>query len=66
MTTDYPIATQHAVRAAFWEQYNGPNNGRTKRQNDQPADCRMAFVFFVDALERDGTISSRLADKVTL
>jgi hypothetical protein len=39
---------------------------KSKRQNKQPADIRMAFVDYVDMLSRDGTISEQLAQRVTL
>lgn len=63
--------TQEQVRAAFWvafpelTQRIGPR-GRILPQNQQPADTRMAFVDFVDALHRDGMIGDELAQRVTL
>lgn len=40
--------------------------GRVLRQNKQPADTRMAFCDFVERLHRNGAISDRLANTVTL
>ena len=37
-----------------------------KRQNDYPVDIRVAFVDYVDYLEKDGQISEALASRVTL
>lgn len=61
------ITTQAQVRAAFWRDLDTqePVNTR-KRQNDQPADVRMAFVDYVDMLARSGEISQTLAGRVTL
>ena len=61
--------TQTDIRNAFWNVFfveGKPRRFYGKSQNDLPADLRMAFVNFVDELERDGTISETLAGKVTL
>jgi hypothetical protein len=64
------MKTQKQVRESFWNYYypNGIPRGvyKSKRQNKQPADIRMAFVDYVDMLSRDGTISEQLAQRVTL
>lgn len=63
------MTTQAQIRDAFWLTYfveGKPRKYYGKTQNDLPADLRMAFVEFVDRLERDGTISSALAARVTL
>ena len=61
------MTTQKQIRAAFWSAMKGTNQyDQTKRQNDQPADIRCAFVAFVDSLAKSGEISERLAEKVTL
>ena len=71
----YLYTSQKQVRAAFWRENPGVVRRRvdglhgqpvTARQNQQPADTRAAFVVFVDQLERNGTISERLAAMVTL
>lgn len=61
------LTTQQAVREAFWENY-GDEFPRVpgQTQNDYPANVRATFVDFVDALARDGVISERLAERVTL
>lgn len=63
------MKTQADVRDAFWLTFfveGKPREFRGKSQNDLPADIRCAFVEFVDALHRDGTISEDLAARVTL
>lgn len=63
----YRLTTQRQVRAAFWLLCEGQyRKYRGKRQNDYPADVRMAFVDFVDHLQKEGRISEALADRVTL
>jgi hypothetical protein len=69
-TKAYPITTQQALRAAFWESAD-PMNGdgitrRKLRNGDYTTDTRCAFVDFVDMLARDGQISEALAQRVTL
>lgn len=65
--------TQAEVRAAFWQHLADCGDWETsrlyrvrKRQNDYPADTRFAFCDFVDALQRGGEISEKLAARVTL
>jgi hypothetical protein len=62
------MKTQKQVRESFWEAFpQYASERRTgKRQNDYRADIRMAFVDYVDMLSRDGTISEKLALRVTL
>jgi hypothetical protein len=55
--------TQKEIRAAFYAEH--PTASR-RPQNDQPADIRMAFCEFIDALHRAGLISDSLADRATL
>jgi hypothetical protein len=69
----YPITTQRAIRAAFWEAHAGipgitPRrivnySGYGKMHN---TDTRCAFCDFVDSLSKDGQISEALAARVTL
>lgn len=65
-----PLTTISAVRIAFWAAHPGLHcvwtHGRRARQNAQSADTRVAFVDYVDALARNGTISESLAQRVTL
>ena len=63
------MTTQQQIRAAFWQQQfpdGVPYKYRGKSQNDLPCDIRCAFVDYVNALAMDGTISERLAERVTL
>lgn len=67
----YPITTQAALRAAFWAEYpqlacKRNRAGKTRSQNSQPVDTRMAWVDYVDQCERAGVISTALADRATL
>jgi hypothetical protein len=69
---------QAQVRSDFWRMFHlailhkqGKVEGRPRKfsgksQNDLPADVRAAFVDFVDHLAREGTISARLANRVTI
>lgn len=41
-------------------------HGKLLPQNYQCTDTRLAFVYHVDCLERDGLISTKLAERVTL
>jgi hypothetical protein len=67
-----PMKTQTEIRRAFWS--NHPEldklarerGTRSKRQNSQPTDIRVAFVDWVDSLAKDGQISAELAHNVTL
>lgn len=56
--------SQKQVRAAFWEQWEGPR--RAGGQNEQTTDCRVAWCDFVESLHRNGDISDKLAERVTL
>jgi hypothetical protein len=55
--------TQKQIRAAFYAEH--PTISR-RPQNDQPADIRMAFCEFIDALHRARLISDALAARATL
>lgn len=66
------LTTQKQVRDAFWQNLPDWLNGEARvrkanqRQNQYPTDTRVAFVDFVDWMNKDGQISDKLADKVTL
>jgi hypothetical protein len=63
------ITTQAQIREAFWAAFSvdgKPKAFAGKSQNDLPTDVRCAFVDFVDALQKDGTITEALAARVTL
>lgn len=61
--------TQAQVRDAFWKatypRFQADRRSR-KRQNGYSATVRSAFVEFVEALQKSGEISEKLADRVTL
>ena len=65
------ITSQKALREEFWETFTElpcrtNRRGNPLPQNEQPADTRMAFVDWIDMLQRDGDISEQLADRATL
>jgi hypothetical protein len=66
------MKTQAQVRKAFWEMLKETNlelyskGKRSKRQNEQVTDIRCTFVDYVDNLHRDGIITDKLANNVTL
>lgn len=68
----HQLTNQSQVRASFWEafpdldEHARKSGTRSKRQNEQCADIRCTFVDYVDSLQKDGTISEALADRVTL
>lgn len=64
-----PMTNQTQIRDAFWLTFcteGKPRKYWGKSQNQLPTDVRVAFVDFVDYLAREGTISERLAQIVTL
>ena len=59
------MKTQSEVRQSFWNAHHFVRrHGWT--QNDYPTDVRVAFVDYVDHLERSGEITEALAARVTL
>ena len=69
----YTYTTQSQVRAAFWrdyEQHHGISKRKIRNYSGNGTmyntDTRCAFVDYVDALARNGDISSKLAERVTL
>ena len=64
------FTTQAQVREAFWAgvglRLGNCRYTKSKRQNEYPTDVRVAFVDYVDSLARDGQISEKLAQRVTL
>ena len=66
------LTTQAEVRAKFWDYIEAfypelkTEYRRYKRQNEYCTDIRCMFVDYVDSLMKDGIISEKLADKVTL
>ena len=68
----YPITTQKALRAAFWDAYPSFDHQtrmagiRSKSQNHHCATVRLTWCDFVDMMARDGQISESLAQRATL
>lgn len=66
------ITNQRDLRRAFWAAHpHFAEQAReagilSKRQNHHCATVRCAFVDWLDALQRDGRISSALADRASL
>lgn len=64
------ITTQKEVRRLFWETY--PDLQRKKitdhsgKGKMHVTDTRCAFVDFVDILRRDGQITGKIANNITL
>ena len=69
----YPITTQKALRAAFWEACSDIR-GVTRRKirnysgngTMHNTDTRCAWCNYVDMMVRDGQISDALAQRATL
>lgn len=68
----HTYTTQAQVRAAFWAAFPSFDEQaraaglRWKRQNEHCATVRCSFTDFVDQLVRNGDISEKLAQRVTL
>lgn len=62
------LTNQRQIRSLFWRLCSDiPGVSRRRlRDGDYNATTRVAFVDFVDALEKEGQISERLASQVTL
>lgn len=62
----HEITTQPALRAAFWQGWQGRARPKRNRDGDYPVDVRVEWVDFIDHLARDGIISEALASRATL
>lgn len=64
------ITSAKAVRAAFWRDHPGLSRKKIPNYSGNGTmyvtDTRVAFTDYVDMLSRDGRISQRLAQSVTL
>jgi len=66
------ISTQAQLREQFLElhpnldQLARKNGTRSKRQNAQVCDIRVAWCDFVESMRRSGDITEQLAERVTL
>ena len=58
----------YEVRQSFWDMHPEFKSEyrKTWRQNQYNATIRASFVMYVDHLEREGTITRELANRVTL
>lgn len=67
-TEQYELTSEREARAAFWREHPKMAHRRRSwlRQNQYLADIRTAWCDWVDAAQRDGRMSDRLADRVTL
>lgn len=68
MKQTYSITTQKALREAFWDQAGAlADHYRVSyRQNRYSATVRCEWVAFIDAMQRNGTISDALASRAIL
>ena len=62
----YQITTQKELRQTFWRDHPYLTRVPGKTQNQYPADTRVAWVEYVDAMAREGVISDALANRATL
>jgi len=62
------MKTVSEIRESFWEAFPefAGDRRKTYRQSRYNATIRSAFVEYVDSLERDGTITSKLAERAAL
>ncbi len=67
-TATNKMKTLTQLRASFWgdhPEFAALRRSR-KRQNDYDVNIRMAWVDYIDAMQRDGTINDALAGRATL
>lgn len=68
----YTYTTQKQIREAFWEAHPDMDlearkrGTRSKGQNEQYEETRIAFCDFIEHLHRSGEISDALLQRVTL
>lgn len=62
------MKTQNEIRKAFWDQHPEYKSEyrRTYKQNDYNADIRTAFVDWLDSITKNGEVSEKLTQRVTL
>jgi hypothetical protein len=62
------MKTITAIRNAFWDVHTEFKSEfrKTYRQDQYRTDIRCAFVDYVDHLQKNGDISEKLANRVTL
>lgn len=66
--SDYPIKNLTEFRKAFWDAHPEFADQYRKhfRQNEYEANIRMAWVDFVDRMEKSGQVSRRVAKRAIL
>jgi hypothetical protein len=64
----YTITTVSELRTEFWNTFTEFKSEyrKSKKQNDYNTDIRCTWVDFVDAMQKDGVISEKLANRATL
>lgn len=66
----YTITNQRELRAEFWRAHPNLPRRRIRDYSGKglmyPTDTRVAWVDWLDAMQRNGDISSDLADRATL
>ena len=64
----YEIATEAALREAFWSEHPHCETLRKRgvSQNGQCGEVRMVWCDFVDSAQKEGRISEALADRAVL
>lgn len=62
------MKTVTQVRQSFWQSFPEfkTEYRKTYRQNQYNATIRTTFVDYVDSLQKDGVISEKLSNRVTL
>lgn len=60
------LTSLKTLRAAFWRENPQAARRRGRGQNDQTTDTRCAFCDWLDAQQKAGRVSERLADRATL
>jgi hypothetical protein len=64
------ITTIAELRRAFWDDHPNLSRRRIRAYSGRglmyPTDTRVAFVDWIDAMQRDGRISNELAQRATI
>ena len=58
--------TEKELNAQFWVDHPELTHHKGWKQNQYPADTRMAYVAYVDSMERSGSITRKVAMHATL
>jgi len=67
-TNENRIKTVTQLRASFWDAHPDLKQfyRKTWKQNRYHCDIRVSWVMYVDSMQKDGLISSQLANRATL